>query len=56
MIVEEAAEVLESHIVAALSEGCQQLILIGMLFICPENLFSFEHTEDKFKGGNGWNF
>lgn len=29
VIVEEAAEVLESHIVAALSSDCQHLILIG---------------------------
>lgn len=29
VIVEEAAEVLESHIVASLSNGCQHLILIG---------------------------
>ena len=28
-IVEEAAEVLESHIVTALTEGCEHLILIG---------------------------
>lgn len=28
-IVEEAAEVLESHIVTSLSAGCQHLILIG---------------------------
>jgi len=28
-IVEEAAEVLESHIVTSLSPGCQHLILIG---------------------------
>ena len=29
VIVEEAAEVLEAHIVSTLSEGCQHLILIG---------------------------
>jgi hypothetical protein len=29
VIVEEAAEVLESHIVASLSMGCLHLILIG---------------------------
>jgi len=29
VIVEEAAEVLESHIVASLSNDCQHLILIG---------------------------
>ena len=28
-MVEEAAEVLESHIVTSLSPGCQHLILIG---------------------------
>lgn len=31
VIVEEAAEVLEAHIVTALSKKCQHLILIGML-------------------------
>jgi hypothetical protein len=30
VVVEEAAEVLESHVVCALSTSCQQLILIGM--------------------------
>ena len=29
VIVEEAAEVLEAHIIAALSEHCKHLILIG---------------------------
>ena len=29
VIVEEAAEVLEAHIVTSLSPSCQQLILIG---------------------------
>lgn len=29
MIVEEAAEVLESHIITSLTEHCQHLILIG---------------------------
>ena len=29
VIVEEAGEVLEAHVVAALSSTCQQLILIG---------------------------
>ncbi|KAM4688146.1 NFX1-type zinc finger-containing protein 1-like [Discoglossus pictus] len=29
VVVEEAAEVLEAHIITALSSGCQQLILIG---------------------------
>lgn len=29
VIVEEAAEVLESHVVTSLSPGCQHLILIG---------------------------
>lgn len=29
VIVEEAAEVLEAHITAALTRDCQQLILIG---------------------------
>lgn len=29
VIVEEAAEVLESHVVVSLTNGCQQLILIG---------------------------
>lgn len=29
VIVEEAAEVLESHIIAALTQHCQHLILIG---------------------------
>lgn len=31
VVVEEAAEVLEAHIVTALSKKCQHLILIGML-------------------------
>lgn len=30
VIVEEAAEVLEAHIITALSSSCQHLILIGM--------------------------
>ena len=29
MVVEEAAEVLEAHIVTSLSPSCEQLILIG---------------------------
>lgn len=29
VIVEEAAEVLEAHIIASLTRNCQQLILIG---------------------------
>jgi uncharacterized protein (DUF2249 family) len=29
MIVEEAAEVLESHLVSNLTEGCDQLVMIG---------------------------
>lgn len=29
MIVEEAAEVLESHIIAGITEHCEHLILIG---------------------------
>lgn len=29
VIVEEAAEVLEAHIVSSLTEGCEQVILIG---------------------------
>lgn len=33
VIVEEAAEVLEAHITTALSESCEQLILIGELYI-----------------------
>lgn len=32
VVVEEAAEVLEAHIVTSLSKGCQQLILIGSIF------------------------
>ena len=35
MIVEEAAEVLESHIVCSLTGGCQHLIMIGK---CSQNL------------------
>lgn len=31
-MVEEAAEVLEAHIVTSLTKHCQHLILIGMLF------------------------
>lgn len=30
VIVEEAAEVLEAHIITALSKNCQHLILIGL--------------------------
>lgn len=30
VIVEEAAEVLEAHVVTALSASCQHLILIGI--------------------------
>ena len=29
VVVEEAAEVLEAHIITSLSESCQHLILIG---------------------------
>ncbi len=31
VIVEEAAEVLEAHVISALSTACEQLILIGSL-------------------------
>lgn len=31
VIVEEAAEVLEAHIIASLTRHCQHLILIGIL-------------------------
>lgn len=31
VIVEEAAEVLEAHILASLSSSCEHLILIGLL-------------------------
>jgi hypothetical protein len=34
VIVEEAAEVMESHVIACLNNYCQHLILIGKLFIC----------------------
>lgn len=37
VIVEEAAEVLESHIVASLTEFCQHLILIGNYYTCILN-------------------
>lgn len=33
VVVEEAAEVLEAHIVTSLSKSCQQLILIGKLML-----------------------
>ena len=33
VIVEEAAEVLEAHIVSSLTEGCEHVILIGMSII-----------------------
>jgi hypothetical protein len=33
VIVEEAAEVMESHIVACVSKRCKHLILIGMQFL-----------------------
>lgn len=36
VIIEEAAEVLEPHIVASLSEYCEHLILIG-----KESLFEY---------------
>jgi len=32
VIVEEAAEVMETHVVACLSKSCIHLILIGQLF------------------------
>jgi hypothetical protein len=34
VIVEEAAEVPESHIVASLTRDCEHLILIGMFYHC----------------------
>lgn len=32
VVVEEAAEVLETHIVTSLTKSCQQVILIGKYF------------------------
>lgn len=38
VIIEEAAEVLEPHIVASLSEYCEHVILIGKAFnLCYKN-------------------
>ncbi len=37
VVVEEAAEVLESHIVCCLSQSCQHLILIGMYNATRQN-------------------
>jgi hypothetical protein len=34
VIVEEAAEVMESHIVVSLTHHCEHLILIGMCCYC----------------------
>jgi hypothetical protein len=31
VVVEEAAEVLEAHIISSLTSACEQIILIGMV-------------------------
>ncbi len=51
VVVEEAAEVLESHVVCALSTSCQQLVLIGKSIICNKTmvqiiLYSFESKQE----------
>jgi len=35
VVVEEAAEVLEAHILTSLTSHCQQLILIGIFYYLP---------------------
>ena len=46
VVVEEAAEVLESHVVCCLSRSCQHLILIGML-LCDWSLVNFRKSPNK---------
>lgn len=40
MIVEEAAEVLEAHIITSLSASCKHLILIGKLIECDGSILN----------------
>lgn len=43
VIVEEAAEAMEAHIVASLSVHCQHLILIGESFTFGDNPFMLKY-------------
>jgi len=49
VIIEEAAEVLEPHIVASLSEYCEHVILIGKAFnLCCKNKIYIVHLEHLY--------